>query len=80
MAVLPRLEEMDGFCSSSLMIDRDAGRVVGTVVFESRAALEASRDAAQSIRERVASELGATVDKIEEMEMAFAHLHVPEMA
>jgi hypothetical protein len=80
MAVLPRLQDLDGFCSSSLMIDRDAGRVVGTVVFESRAALEASRDAAKGIRERVASELGATVDKVEEMEMAFAHLHVPEMA
>ena len=80
MAVLPRLEEMDGFCSASLMIDRDAGRVVGTVVFESREALEASRDAAQGIRERVASELGATIDNVEEMEMVFAHLHVPEMA
>jgi heme-degrading monooxygenase HmoA len=80
MAVLPRLEEMDGFCSSSLMIDRDAGRVVGTVVFESREALEASRDAARGIRERVASELGATVDNVEEMEMVLAHLHVPEMA
>jgi heme-degrading monooxygenase HmoA len=80
MAVLPRLQQMDGFCSASLMVDRDAGRVVGTVVFESREALEASRDGAKSIRERVASELGATVDKVEEMEMVFAHLHVPEMA
>ena len=80
MAVVPRLQEMDGFCSASLMIDRDAGRVVGTVVFDSREALEASRDAAQSLRERVASELGASIDNIEEMEMVFAHLHVPEMA
>jgi hypothetical protein len=80
MAVLPRLEAMDGFCSASLMIDREAGRVVGTVVFESREALEASRSQAQGIRERVADELGATVDSVDEMEMAFAHLHVPEMA
>ncbi|HSF27218.1 MAG TPA: antibiotic biosynthesis monooxygenase [Actinomycetes bacterium] len=80
MVVLPRLAAMDGFCSSSLMIDRDAGRVVGTVVFESRGALEATRDAAKGIRERVASELGATVDDVEEIEVAFAHLHVPEMA
>jgi heme-degrading monooxygenase HmoA len=80
MAVLPRLEAMDGFCSASLMIDRDAGRVVGTVVFESRDALEASRADAQGIRERVADELGATIDRIDEMEMVFAHLHVPEMA
>lgn len=79
MVVLPRLEAMPGFCSASLMIDRDAGRVVGTVVFEDRAALEASRDAAQAIRESAVRELGATVDAIEEMELAFAHLHVPEM-
>ncbi len=80
MAVLPRLEAMDGFCSASLMIDRAAGRVVGTAVFDSREALEASRDAAQRIRERVSSELGARIDNVEEMELVFAHLHVPEMA
>jgi heme-degrading monooxygenase HmoA len=80
MAILPRFEQMDGFCSASLMIDRDAGRVVGTAVFDSREALEASRNDARGMRERVASELGATIDKVEEMEMAFAHLHVPEMA
>lgn len=80
MAVLPRLEEMDGFCSASLMVDREAGRAVGTVVFDSREALERSRATAATIRERVVGELGALVDKVEEMEMAFAHLHVPEMA
>ena len=80
MAVLPRLQEMDGFCSSSLMIDRVAGRVVGTVAFDSRKSLEASRNAAKDIRERIATELGATVDNVEEMEIVFAHLHVPEMA
>jgi heme-degrading monooxygenase HmoA len=80
MVVLPRLQEMDGFCSASLMIDREAGRVVGTAAFDSREALEATRDAAMGIREQVTSDLGATVDRIEEMEIAFAHLHVPEMA
>lgn len=79
MTVLPRLQEMDGFCSASLMLDREAGRVVGTVVFDSRDAMDATGDQAQGMRERVASELGATVDRIDEMEMAFAHLHVPEM-
>lgn len=80
MAVLPRLMEMEGFCSASLLIDRDAGRVVGTAVFDSREALEASRNEAQRMRERVATEVGATIDNVEEMEMVFAHLHVPEMA
>lgn len=80
MGVLPRVREMGGFCSASLMIDRHAGRAVGTVAFDSREDLEATRDQAKSIRERVADELGATVDDVEEMEIAFAHLHVPEMA
>jgi thioredoxin 2 len=30
--------------------------------------------------ERAAGELGATVERVEEMELVFAHLHVPEMA
>ena len=80
MAILPRIEEMEGFCSASLMIDRQAGRAVGTVVFDSREAMEATRGDARSLRERVTGELGATVDRVDEMEMAFAHLHVPEMA
>ena len=80
MAVLPRLEEIEGFCSASLMVDRAAGRAVGTVAFDSRRAMEASRNDAQSIRESVAGELGVNIDRVDEMEMAFAHLHVPEMA
>ena len=80
MAVLPRLQEMEGFCSSSMMIDRAAGRVVGTVVFDSERSMDATSQDARGIRDRVANELGARVDRVDEMEMVFAHLHVPEMA
>jgi quinol monooxygenase YgiN len=80
MVVLPQVQEMDGFCSASLMVDRETGRMVSTTAFDSRAAVEASSAAAGDIRERVTRELGATVDAIDEMEVAFAHLHVPEMA
>ena len=80
LAVLPRVQLMDGFCSASLMIDRGDGRVVGTVAVDSREAVIAGREAAMEIRERVAGELGATITNVEEMEIAFAHLHVPEMA
>lgn len=80
MAVLPRLEEMEGFCSASLMIDREGGRVVGTVVFDSEQSMGATRGDARTIRERVAGELGARVERVDEMELVFAHLHIPEMA
>ena len=79
MAVLPRLQELDGFCSASLLISREAGRVAGTVTFETREQLEASRQSAARIRERASGELGATVDDVAEMEVALAHLHLPEL-
>lgn len=80
MAVMPQVQALIGFCSASLMVDREHGRVVSTVAFDNRDAAAASRAISDGIRERVAGELGATVDKVEELEVAFAHLHVPEMA
>ena len=80
LSVLPRLEQFEGFCSASLLVDRETGRAVGTVTFESQAHVEASRDAAAGIRTSATSELGATVDEVAELEVALAHLHVPEMA
>ena len=51
MTVLPRIQELDGFCSASMLVNREAGHMVGTVIFESRAQLEATREAAARIRE-----------------------------
>jgi heme-degrading monooxygenase HmoA len=80
MVVLPQIQDLSGFCSASLMVDRETGRVVSTAAYDSREDMEASRDISAAVRERVVRELGATVDDVEEMEVAFAHLHVPEMA
>ena len=80
MAVLPALEEMEGFCSASLMVDRETGQAVSSVTFASRDDLVASRQAAEALRTRIADDLGATVTDTREFELALAHLHVPEMA
>ncbi len=80
MAVLPALEEMNGFCSASLMVDRVTGRAVSSATFTSRDAMVASRAAAETVRSRTAQDIGATVTDIREFELALAHLHVPEMA
>ena len=79
MATLPALEEMDGFCSASLMVDRATGRAVSSATFTSRDAMVASRTAAEALRTRTAKDVGATVTDIHEFEFALAHLHVPEM-
>ena len=79
MTVLPTVQELDGFCSGSLLINREAGQVVGTITFDSRAQVEATREAAARMREATTSDAGMRVDDVAEMEVAFAHLHVPEL-
>jgi quinol monooxygenase YgiN len=79
MVILPTIQEWDGFCSASLMISRETGRIVGTVTFETRAQLEATREAARGLRGKAMEHMKATVDDVAEMEVAMAHLHVPEL-
>jgi Antibiotic biosynthesis monooxygenase len=79
MAVLPKLQALDGFCSASLMVSRETGRTAGTFIYDSRAQLEATREAASRLREAASKERGATIDDVAEMDVAFAHLHVPEL-
>lgn len=77
--ILPTLQEWDGFCSANLMISRETGRIVGTVTFETQSQLEATREAAKDLRQRASERLDAVVDDVAEMEVALAHLHVPEL-
>ena len=77
---LPRTEELDGFCSASFMVNRSTGRAVSSVCFESRAAMEASRETADRIRTAGTGRANATVLEVCEFDLALAHLRVPEMA
>lgn len=78
--LMPRLEQLDGFCSNSLLIDRATGMSVSSVVFDSRAAMERTRSSAEGLRQSSAGELAAQVLDVHEYELAIAHLHVPELA
>ena len=78
MGVLPRFEEMDGFCSASMLVDRREGTAAGTVTFKDRASVEQTRDTAAAIRERASQEIGVTFDDVAEFELVLAHLRVPE--
>ncbi len=80
MAVLPKLEELPGFCSASLLIDRSTGMAVSSTAFDSETALAASRAGAEAIRIAAAGDMGLHILDIHEYELPLAHLHVPEMA
>jgi hypothetical protein len=78
--VLPEIEKLDGFCSTSLMSDRATGRAVVSTTYDSQEAMERSRDAARSLRTALLRDLGADQLDVGEFELTLAHLRVPEMA
>ena len=76
---LPQLEGMDGFCSASFMINRSTGQAVSSASFESRAAMDASREQMSQIRAAGTKQANATVTGVSEFDLAVAHLRVPEL-
>lgn len=77
--VIPVLDDQRGFCSASLLIDRENEVVCSTTCWSSWEAMESSRDVADTMRGRVVEESGGRVADVREYELAYAHLHVPEM-
>ena len=80
MVALPQMESIPGFCSASLMVNRETGNSVSSVCYESREAMEASREQAEQLRGSIAEQAGVRVMEVAEFELALAHLRVPEMA
>ncbi|MGZ4512352.1 MAG: hypothetical protein ACXVX7_15760 [Mycobacterium sp.] len=80
MSVLPEMEDLDGFCSASLLVDHPAcRRAVSCSTFDSVGAMARNRDRATELRSRRVRELGAEVVDVAEFELAIAHLRVPEL-
>jgi heme-degrading monooxygenase HmoA len=77
--IIPELDNLPGFCSASLLINRVTGRAVSTVVYESSEAMARTRDIGQTLRRRVAEQTNAEVLDVAEFELALAHLRVPEL-
>ncbi len=77
--VLPALEALDGFCSASLLVDRDSGLCVSSVTYDSFAAIEGSRDSVRAVREAYIADTGAEMHEVCEFELVLAHLRVPEL-
>ena len=75
---LPRIEELPGFSSTSLLVDRSSGTSALATIYDSSHALDQNRAAAAGLRERIVDRLGAQLVDVAEMEVALAHLRVPE--
>lgn len=80
MSLLPRLDDIPGFCSVSLLVDRVSLRAVAAVTYADRAAMEQAREQGAALREEFSRATGSTITEVAEFDLALAHLRVPEMA
>lgn len=80
VAILPRLAQTAGFCGASLLLNWSEGIGCATTAWESRTTMEASRSSADEMRDQAASAAGGEILEVHEFDLAYAHLHVPEMA
>jgi hypothetical protein len=77
-SLLPRLEELDGFCSASLLVDRREGRAAGSVTYADRTTLERSRVDARAVKEEFHAAMDSQILEVAEFDLVLAHLRVPE--
>ena len=78
--LLPALEELERFCSASLLVDRASGRGVAVATFDNAEAIEQNKDQLDGIKATGSREANAEVLDQCDFELALAHLRVPEMA
>lgn len=77
--IVPRMDDMPGFCSLSVMGDRQTGMGVVTATYDDRSSLKGSAESVRAMRELFTQQMGREVTEVAEMELAIHHLRVPEM-
>jgi len=77
--VLPAMEGQAGFCSASMLVNRETGMMCGTVSFDSMATTEATREFAAARRAEMAERTGIEFVDVLECELSVHHLRVPEL-
>ena len=80
MVLLPQIVEFEGFCSASLLVDRPSGHAVSSVTFDSYQAMRSTRSLAAVVRGHGSAEVDGEILEVDQLELALAHLRVPEMA
>lgn len=78
-AILPLVDQLPGFCSVSLLVNRQAGLAVSTVIYDGADTLAQTRARANDLRSQMVARTGVDVIEVAEFELAVAHLRVPEL-
>jgi quinol monooxygenase YgiN len=78
MSMLPRMEELPGFCSVSVMVDRENGTSATAITYESREAMDAAQEQGVALRRDFTEAMGMEVTDVGAFDLVLAHLRVPE--
>lgn len=78
LSLMPKLDDLPGFCSVSVLVRRAEGLSVAAVSYDSAVHLEQAGEGAREFREQFAPALGIEVLDTAEFDVAIAHLRVPE--
>lgn len=76
-SALPALHGQAGFCGGVLLVDRTTGTGIGLTTWDSREALEASREIADRVRASTADSAGARIVEVVESEIVIAGIVLP---
>jgi len=78
MAMLPQMEDLPGFCSVSLLVNRETGVATTATVYESRDSMNRATEMAKPMREEFTRQMGGEITEVAEFDLALHHLRVPE--
>lgn len=76
--MLPRIEELPGFCSVSLLVDREAGRSALALTHDSRPDLEKATEAASALQQEFYAATGERMTDVADFDLVLHQLRVPE--
>jgi heme-degrading monooxygenase HmoA len=78
MTIMPRMEELPGFASCNMMVDRGTGGMALAITYDSADAMRQADDRAAALRSESKAAMGWEIDEMAEFDLVLAHLRVPE--
>lgn len=78
MSMLTRMEDLPGFDSCSVMVDRATGQAATAVIYDSRHSMEEAEQPGMSMRQDFTAQMGMETTEVAAFDVVLAHLQVPE--
>ena len=78
MTTMPKMEELPGFESCNMMVNRASGHTALAVTYDRPETMQQANDRAADLRREASAAMGMEIDEVAEFELVLAHLRVPE--